>query len=145
MMNALAWIGEARIAQALQDGELDNLPGAGKPLHLNDVRDPALDAQVRLGLELLERACHAQASTARDRCERAVLRLLWAKALDGKRRRVPGQFAPPASLDRAVVENGTPPHRGEVLARRPAGGAVRGEERFVVAQTPVGSVASPRR
>ena len=54
-MNALAFIGETRIAQAVQEGELDNLPGAGRPLDLT-VRDGALEAQARLGLQLLDRA-----------------------------------------------------------------------------------------
>ncbi|CUB00315.1 DnaJ family domain-containing protein [Thiomonas bhubaneswarensis] len=84
-MNALAWIGETRIAQAVQEGKLDNLPGAGLPLDLT-VRDAALDAQARLGLELLDRARRAQAHTDQDRRERAALRLLWAKALASQRR-----------------------------------------------------------
>lgn len=79
-MNALAWIGETRIAQAVQEGKLDNLPGAGRPLDLT-ARDAALEAQARLGLELLDRARRAQTETDQDRRERAALRLLWAKAL----------------------------------------------------------------
>ena len=79
-MNALAWIGETRIAQAVQEGKLDHLPGAGRPLDLTQ-RDAALEAQARLGLELLDRACRAPTDTARDQRERAALRLLWAKAL----------------------------------------------------------------
>ncbi|OIQ83687.1 hypothetical protein GALL_345090 [mine drainage metagenome] len=43
-MNALAWIGEARIAQAIQDGAFDHLPGAGRPLDVQP-RDALLDAQ----------------------------------------------------------------------------------------------------
>ncbi len=96
-MNALAWIGEARIAQAVQDGKLDNLPGAGRPLNLT-VRDGALDAQARLGLELLDRARRAQVHTDQDRDqdrrERAALRLLWAKALSRKCRAAPSFVAP---------------------------------------------------
>jgi hypothetical protein len=79
-MNALAWIGETRIAQAVQDGQFDNLPGCGQPLDLT-VRDAALDAQTRLGLELLDRARRLQADRQRDARQRAALRLLWAKAL----------------------------------------------------------------
>ena len=79
-MNALAWIGETRIAQAVQEGKLDHLPGTGRPLDLMQ-RDAALEAQARLGLELLDRARRAQADTEQDRRERAALRLLWAKAL----------------------------------------------------------------
>lgn len=85
-MNVLAWIGETRIAQAVQDGKLDNLPGVGRPLDLTP-RDAALDDQVRLGLELLDRARRAQAQTAQDQRERAALRLLWAKALSRQRGR----------------------------------------------------------
>jgi hypothetical protein len=114
-MNALAFIGETRIAQAVQEGKLDNLPGAGCPLDLT-VRDGALEASARpsapraglrparppwgsrkLGaalrflarLELLDRARRAQADTDQDRDqdrrERAALRLLWAKALSRQR------------------------------------------------------------
>lgn len=84
-MNALAFIGETRIAQAVQEGELDNLPGAGRPLDLT-VRDGALEAQARLGLELLDRARRVRTDAAQDQRERAVLRLLWAKALSRQRR-----------------------------------------------------------
>lgn len=84
-MNALAWIGETRIAQAVQDGKLDGLPGAGRPLDLA-LRDCALDAQTRLALELLERSRRSPADTAQHRRERAALRLLWAKALVRQRR-----------------------------------------------------------
>jgi hypothetical protein len=84
-MNALAFIGETRIAQAVQEGKLDNLPGAGRPLDLT-VRDGALEAQARLGLELLDRARRVRTDAAQDQRERAVLRLLWAKALSRQRR-----------------------------------------------------------
>jgi hypothetical protein len=85
-MNALAWIGETRIAQAVQDGKLDGLPGAGRPLDLT-LRDCALDAQTRLALELLERARSTPQNTEQDRRERAALRLLWARALVRRRRK----------------------------------------------------------
>ncbi|WP_449370352.1 DnaJ family domain-containing protein [Thiomonas sp.] len=84
-MNALAWIGEARIAQAVQEGRLDHLPGAGRPLDLT-VRDGALEESARLSLELFERARRAQGTTAQEQRERAALRLLWAKALARQRR-----------------------------------------------------------
>ncbi len=35
-MNALTWIAEQKILEAVMSGELDNLPGAGRPLDLND-------------------------------------------------------------------------------------------------------------
>jgi hypothetical protein len=36
-MLALEWIAERRIAEAVSQGELDNLPGAGRPLDLGKV------------------------------------------------------------------------------------------------------------
>ncbi|HOI65407.1 MAG TPA: DUF1992 domain-containing protein [Thiomonas arsenitoxydans] len=84
-MNALAFIGETRIAQGVQEGMLDNLPGAGRPLDLT-VRDGALEAQARLGLQLLDRARRVRTDATQDQRERAVLRLLWAKALSRQRR-----------------------------------------------------------
>lgn len=35
-MNAITWIAEQKIMEAILAGELDNLPGAGKPLKLED-------------------------------------------------------------------------------------------------------------
>ncbi|CQR44694.1 conserved hypothetical protein [Thiomonas sp. CB3] len=69
----------------MQEGKLDNLPGAGRPLDLT-VRDGALEAQARLGLQLLDRARRVRTDAAQDQRERAVLRLLWAKALSRQRR-----------------------------------------------------------
>ena len=83
-MNALAWIGETRIAQAVQAGAFDRLPGAGKPLDLVR-RDVALDAEARLALDLLERSRRTAGNAAADRRERAMLRLLWARALARRR------------------------------------------------------------
>ena len=79
-MNALAWIGEARIEQAARDGMLDNLPGAGRPLGVRP-RDAMLDAQSRLALDLLERAGKLRGTLAERQRERMQLRLLWAAAL----------------------------------------------------------------
>ena len=39
-MLALEWIAEQRIAEAVSQGELDNLPGAGQPLDLDDALVP---------------------------------------------------------------------------------------------------------
>ncbi|MDE2128054.1 MAG: DUF1992 domain-containing protein [Betaproteobacteria bacterium] len=98
-MNALAWIGETRIAQAIQDGAFDHLPGAGRPLDVQP-RDALLDAQSRLALDLLERAGKLRGTSAERQRERMQLRLLWAAALTRRteasgRRRVPRQDAQP--------------------------------------------------
>ncbi len=91
-MNALAWIGETRIAQAAQSGAFDDLPGAGRPLDLTR-RDAGLDAEARLALDLLERARRPASDAAADRRERAALRLLWARALE-RRRQAAGKPGP---------------------------------------------------
>ena len=82
-MNALAWIGEARIEQAARDGVFDHLPGAGRPLDVRP-RDALLDAQSRLALDLLERAGRLRGTSAERQRERTKLRLLWAAALARK-------------------------------------------------------------
>jgi hypothetical protein len=93
-MNALAWIGETRIAQAAQSGAFDDPPGAGRPLDLTR-RDAGLDAETRLALDLLERARRPASDAAADRRERAALRLLWARALAlAPRRQAVGEPGP---------------------------------------------------
>jgi hypothetical protein len=37
MLNAIALVAERRIAEAIAAGEFDNLPGAGRPLELEDL------------------------------------------------------------------------------------------------------------
>lgn len=83
-MHALAWIGENRIAEAVREGEFDQLPGAGQPLDLT-VRDAALDAESRLALELLERAQRGKGDAQAVRRERAAMRLLWVKVVVRRR------------------------------------------------------------
>ncbi len=103
-MHALAWIGENRIAEAVREGKFDHLPGAGQPLDLA-VRDAALDAQLRLGLELLERAQRLQGDAEAVRRERAAMRLLWAKVV--VRRRVdPAAASDPTGSGNPPAEEG---------------------------------------
>ena len=47
-------IAEARIAEALQRGELDNLPGAGQPLKLDD--DQHIPEELRIAYRILKNA-----------------------------------------------------------------------------------------
>lgn len=100
-MNALAWIGEARIEQAARDGAFDNLPGAGRPLDVQP-RDALLDAQGRLALDLLERAGKLRGTSAERQRERMKLRLLWAAALTrnaGRKTRIAAVVQDPAEAD----------------------------------------------
>jgi hypothetical protein len=53
-MLALEWIAERRIADAVSQGELDNLPGAGRPLELDD--DALVSADMRMAHRILKNA-----------------------------------------------------------------------------------------
>ncbi len=55
-MPILAWtkLAEERIKDAIERGELDNLPGAGKPLELED--DSRLDPELRMAYKVLKNA-----------------------------------------------------------------------------------------
>lgn len=55
-MPILAWtkLAEERIKEAIQRGELDNLPGAGRPLELED--DSRLDPELRMAYKVLKNA-----------------------------------------------------------------------------------------
>ena len=47
-------IAERKIAEAIARGELDNLPGAGRPLNLDD--DALIPAELRLAYRILKNA-----------------------------------------------------------------------------------------
>lgn len=51
-MHAFESIAEQRISEAVAKGELDNLPGAGKPLDLND--DPLVPEDLRMAYHILK-------------------------------------------------------------------------------------------
>ena len=53
-MLALEWIAERRIAEAVSQGELDNLPGAGRPLELGD--DALVPEDMRIAHRILKNA-----------------------------------------------------------------------------------------
>ena len=53
-MTIFAQIAEAKIAEAMQRGEFDDLPGAGKPLQLEDLSH--VPAHLRLGYKVLRNA-----------------------------------------------------------------------------------------
>jgi hypothetical protein len=50
----LAAIAEERIREAMERGEFDNLPGAGKPIHLDD--DTMVPADLRVAYRILRNA-----------------------------------------------------------------------------------------
>ena len=53
-MLALEWIAERRIEKAVSQGELDNLPGAGRPLELDD--DALVPEDMRMAHRILKNA-----------------------------------------------------------------------------------------
>ncbi len=53
-MNLLDQIAEARIQEAIEQGELRDLPGAGKPLRLDD--DSAIPEELRVAYRILKNA-----------------------------------------------------------------------------------------
>src|SRR5260221_7988055 len=65
-VTAMLYLAERRIEEAIARGEFDDLPGAGRPLELEDP-DPALPAELRLACRLIRNAGRRVA----DRKERA--------------------------------------------------------------------------
>ena len=53
-MDPLAKVAEARIRAAIEAGELENLPGRGKPLRFED--DSSVPEDLRMGFRILKRA-----------------------------------------------------------------------------------------
>jgi len=69
-MLALELLAERKIAEAIERGELDGLPGAGKPLDLED--DPLVPEELRMAYRILRNAGYrASDSSAEETRERA--------------------------------------------------------------------------
>ena len=83
-MNAFDWIAEQRIAEAIARGELDDLPGAGKPLALDD--DALVAPDVRMAYRVLRNAGFVPPEIE-ERREAASLRVLIGAAVDERERR----------------------------------------------------------
>jgi hypothetical protein len=54
VLDGLLKIAEQKILEAIEKGELDNLPGKGKPLNFDDLRD--VPPELRLGYKVLKNA-----------------------------------------------------------------------------------------
>ena len=70
-LNAIAWVANRKIEEALAEGRFDNLPGAGKPLHLEDLSH--LPPDMRMAYTILRNSGHleealkpGQAATMRE-------------------------------------------------------------------------------
>ena len=68
-VTALLYLAERRIEEAIARGELDNLPGAGRPLELHEP-DAALPAELRLALRMLTN----RVTDTKERAERVKAR-----------------------------------------------------------------------
>jgi len=83
-MNAFEWIAEQRIEEAIARGELSDLPGAGRPLRLDD--DALVPPEVRMAYRILRNAGFVPPELA-DRRQAASLRALMAVATDEEEQR----------------------------------------------------------
>ena len=71
-VTVLLYLAERRIEEAIARGEFDDLPGAGRPLDLDD-EDPLLPEELRLAYRILRNADYA-ARDVDDSAERAKAR-----------------------------------------------------------------------
>lgn len=73
-MNALAWIAEQRIQDAVARGEFDELPGRGKPFVLED--DSHIPPDLRMAYKLLRNAGYVPPEVADRKEAKNILELL---------------------------------------------------------------------
>ena len=74
-------LAEEKIAEAIRRGELDNLPGAGKPLHLDE--DGLVPEELRAGFRLLKNAGYlAPGLQLRKEIESVEVLLVQARSLE---------------------------------------------------------------
>jgi hypothetical protein len=83
-MHAFDIIAEQRIAEAIANGELDDLPGSGRPLDLDD--DRLVPPELRMAYRILRNAGLVPPELE-ARKEAATLRSLVASAVDEEERR----------------------------------------------------------
>ena len=65
-MDAIAFIAEKRIEQAIEDGVFDNLPGMGKPLVLEDLS--ALPPELRMAYTVLKNSGYIEKKPEPGKC-----------------------------------------------------------------------------
>jgi hypothetical protein len=83
-MHALEWLAERKIADAIEAGAFDDLPGSGRPLTLDD--DRLVPEDLRMAYRILRNAGFAPPEVE-ARKEVAGLRALVAGATDDNARR----------------------------------------------------------
>jgi hypothetical protein len=86
MLTALEIIAERRIEDAIARGNFDNLPGAGKPIDLDDC-DPLLPPEARMAWRILKNAEMTPAELVlrergeRERARRSLVRADYLETL----------------------------------------------------------------
>jgi len=101
-MSGFDLIAEAKIAEAMRDGAFDNLPGAGRPLDLDD--DLLVPEELRMAYRILRNAGYVPPEVE-ARKEAADLRqLLLATADEPARRRALARLA---LIEARLAANGT--------------------------------------
>jgi len=76
-MFALEWIAERRIAEAVSQGAFDRLPGAGRPLELDD--DALVPEELRIAHRILKNAGFVPREVEEDRRGERKLALAGAR------------------------------------------------------------------
>ncbi len=85
-VTALLYLAERRIAEAIERGEFDDLPGVGRPLDLDDV-DPLLPEELRMAYRILKNAGMSAGDPEIEDAERAKARkklLLLEKRIEAR-------------------------------------------------------------
>jgi hypothetical protein len=116
-MSLLDLLADRKIAAALDAGELDDLPGAGRPLDLDD--DPLVPEHLRVAYRILRNAGFVPPELA-DRREALELGALLATIDDdGERRRAAARLAVlELRREAAGAASGLPAaYRGALLAK----------------------------
>ena len=91
-MNILARIAERKMEEAIARGELDDLPGAGRPLPL-EVDDPFVPSELRMAYRILKNAGFLPPEVELRREIHALAELLaCVDGDDGERREISGRL-----------------------------------------------------
>ena len=106
-MLGLNLIAEARIAEAARAGAFDDLPGAGRPLALDD--DRMIPEDARMAYRILRNAGLVPAEVEARREAASLRRLLAAATGDGEKSRAAARLA--------LIEAGLEAARGRTLPR----------------------------
>jgi hypothetical protein len=97
-VTALLYLAERTIEEAIARGEFDDLPGAGRPLDLDDV-DPLLPEELRMAFRLLKNAGYrlheADEGAERARARNKLALVPIRKRAESRRDRRPGRTSRP--------------------------------------------------